>query len=137
MQGWDRVSRALGAVAGAGLCLAAEVAVARQLATADMLGVWRGTEESSTVLIAGEVVFYPNGTCARSFVAGDIAVFQSGTFEVQGLMIHFTPIDWEPKVYLGVPQARPPAETWFVDDDDGADIHARVGNTSMNYRRMQ
>lgn len=133
-------SRPLPALAAGAFLIAVAAgggAAAQALSEADLVGVWRGQERTQGMTIAGEVIFFPDGTYQRTAVLGQLMTAQSGIYRTAENWVHFQPQDYEPKVYLGIPQYPPPSETWVVDGFDGRHIHATVGITEISYDRVQ
>lgn len=118
-------------------CLAGAAAAQPAVTEADLIGVWRGVEIAGGLVIAGEVIFFPDGHYQRVNVLGQLMNYVEGNYEAAGNWLHFVPTDYEPKEYLGVPQYPPPTETWVIDGFDGRHLHATVGQSEIVFERTR
>jgi hypothetical protein len=142
MRGAGSVARAaLGVVAGLlalVLALVPERGAAQAgLEPAALVGVWHGAERTGDLVVLGELILHPGGQYQRAFAVAHLQGFQSGRWELAANWLRFVPTDYEPKVYLGIPQAPPPSETWVVHRFDGRVIEATVGMTAIRYERVR
>lgn len=119
-----------GAMAGAAMAQQA-------LRAADLVGVWRGYDRTGEMVIASEVIFFADGHYQRVNVLGQLMNYVTGDYRLAGNWVHFQPTDYEPKVYLGIPQYAPPSETWVVDGFDGHRLHATSGSSELAFERYQ
>jgi len=113
-------------------------AAAQQRLDRDQLvGRWQGYEAFGGYRVQSEVLFFPDGTYQRWSALGSLMAMHRGAWEVMQNWVHFSPTDYEPKIYQGRPMAPPPSETWIVDAFDGTNIHATVGGMSeVSFRRV-
>jgi hypothetical protein len=119
------------------LALATSAVVAQTaLSPAALIGKWQGVERAGPIVIAGEVLFFANGTYQRHHVAGPLQTLDSGSFQVVQNWIHFYVMDYAPKTYGGKRMAPPPSDTWVVNGFNGAALNATIGGaTQLQYQR--
>ena len=119
------------------LVLAAAGVVAQAaLSPAALVGKWQGVERTGPIAIAGQVLFFQNGTYQRYHVAGALQAIDTGSFQVAQNWIHFYVTDYQPKSYGGKPMAPPPSDTWVVNGFNGNALNATIGGaTQVQYQR--
>jgi hypothetical protein len=127
-----RIAAALAAIAFAGAA-AAQPAIDAD----DLVGVWRGAEATAGVVIDSEVIFFADGRYQRMNMLGQLMNYVAGDYRLTGNLVHFEPKDYEPKVYLGVPQYPPPSDTWVIDAFDGRHLHGTVGQSEILFERSR
>jgi hypothetical protein len=121
-----------------GLFVLATAGVVAQaaLSPAALVGKWQGVERTGPIAIAGQVLFFQNGTYQRYHVAGALQAIDSGSFQVAQNWIHFYVTDYQPKSYGGKRLAPPPSDTWVVNGFNGNPLAATIGGaTQIQYQR--
>jgi hypothetical protein len=130
--------RAAASVAAFGLLVLAASAVIAQAALSPgaLVGKWQGIERTGPIAIAGQVLFFQNGTYQRYHVAGALQTLDTGSFQVAQNWIHFYVTDYQPKTYGGKRMAPPPSDTWVVNGFNGNALSATIGGaTQIQYQR--
>lgn len=100
-------------------------------------GVWRGTVTVGPYEIAGELIFRPNGTFRRANWWNGLMTWASGPYTIARNWIHFEVEAYGPEIYMNMPQARPPSETWMVDFYDGGMLDATLADGSVIHFERQ
>ena len=115
---------------------AAGVVAQAALSPAALVGKWQGVERTGPIAIAGQVLFFQNGTYQRYHVAGALQAIDTGSFQVAQNWIHFYVTDYQPKSYEGKRLAPPPSDTWVVSGFNGNALAATIGGvTQIQYQR--
>lgn len=111
----------------------AELALTRR----NLAGVWRGTYQELGAVIAGEILFQPNGSFRHTQVWGNLMAWAAGEYKIAQNWIHFNIETYGPEEYKGVKQYRPQSETWMVNYFDGRTIRATIGDqTVVRYEKV-
>ena len=127
---WTTATFGLFALAAAGVVAQAA------LSPAALVGKWQGVERTGPIAIAGQVLFFQNGTYQRYHVAGALQAIDTGSFQVAQNWIHFYVTDYQPKSYEGKRLAPPPSDTWVVSGFNGNALAATIGGvTQIQYQR--
>ncbi len=103
-----------------------------------LAGIWESQMTTGFGTMYSQMILHPNKSYSYQVILGDLMTWETGTYEPGEGFIHFSVLNYEPKVYKGTTMSRPTSWTVFytVVDENTMIWEDRVLGTQWTvYRR--
>ncbi len=102
-------------------------------------GIWESQTMTGYGVIYSQMILQPNNSYSYQVVLGDLVTWETGIYEAGEGFVHFSVLDYEPKVYKGTVMSRPTSWTVFytVVDENTMIWEDRVLGTQWTVHRRR